>query len=214
MSRILPLLVVMATLGCQPPSEPIASPSSSIRGAPIDSPAQAASSATPAASPAVSTLAGPGQRVAPTDPAERAKLAVDAPRPKAREGYTPASFSDLSNFVYEADMDGKLSPESHLPEEIQKLDKAQVAVSGFLMPIEFKGDKVSTVILVRNQLLCCFGEEPKLNEWIFINVDPPVDPITDIPVTMYGTFYASPDREEGQVISLYRMQASAMEAMQ
>jgi hypothetical protein len=88
-----------------------------------------------------------------------------------------------------------------------------VAVSGFAMPIEFKGDKVRSLILVRNQLLCCFGEEPKLNEWMFVNIDPPVEAVMDVPVTLFGTLYASPDREENQVVSLYRMQADGMEKM-
>lgn len=207
-ARIIGLVTAFATLGCSPAPNPPSAASTPVRGAPIDAPASTVDRP---------PLGGPsanGLRVAPSDPAERAKMAVDAPKPVDKDGFTSVSFSELSDFVYEADMNGKLSPESKLPEEIAKLDKAQVAVSGFLMPIEFKGDKVSTIILVRNQLLCCFGEEPKLNEWIFINVNPPVEPVVDVPVTMYGTFYASPDREEGQVISLYRMEATAMEALQ
>ena len=209
--KILALAATLIWAGCQAKPTPSPSPSLvAVQGAPIDAPP--AATATP--SPQDGAPTGRGLRVAPTDPAERAKLAVDAPQPAAKEGYTPLSFTELSNFVYEADMNGVLSPESSFPDEIAKLDKTKVAVSGYLMPIEFKGSKVSTLILVRNQLLCCFGEEPKLNEWVFVNVDPPVENTVDVPVTMYGTFYASPDREEGQIISLYRMQAQAMEAMQ
>lgn len=201
---------LLTILGCQPADRVASEPT--VQGAPIDSPAQSAAS--PVAPPSSSGALSPGGlRIAPTDPAERAKLAVDAPKPKAKQGYSPVSFAELSDFIYQTDINGKLSPDSHLPEKIQDLNEAPVAVSGFLMPIEFKGDKVSTLILVRNQLLCCFGEEPKLNEWVFVNIDPPVSAITDVPVTLYGTFYASPDIEEGQVISLYRMQASEMETL-
>lgn len=204
---------LLAIFGCQPADHTVPSPApeATVQGAPIDSPAQSAAS--PAAPSSAGSLSTGGMRLAPTDPAERAKLAVDAPKPKARQGYSPVSFAELSDFVYQTDINGKLSPDSRLPEEIQELNERSVAVSGFLMPIEFKGDKVSTLILVRNQLLCCFGEEPKLNEWVFVNVDPPVPATTDVPVTLYGTFYASPDIEEGQVISLYRMQASQMETL-
>lgn len=210
---------LLTILGCQPADR--AAPEPTVQGAPIDSPAQSAAGDSPAQSavsptpPANSSgaLSPVGQRIAPTDPTERAKLAVDAPQPKAKPGYSSVSFAELSDFIYQTDINGKLSPDSHLPQKIQELNEAPVAVSGFLMPIEFKGDKVSTLILVRNQLLCCFGEEPKLNEWIFVNIDPPVPATTDVPVTLYGTFYASPDIEEGQVISLYRMQASEMEAL-
>ncbi len=207
--KVLALAATLLWAGCQAKPTPSPSPAA-VQGAPIDAPPAAVATASPSPG-----AANPrGLRVAPTDPAERAKLAVDAPQPIAKDGYAPISFAELSNFVYEADMNGVLSPESSFPDEIAKLDKSKVAVSGYLMPIEFKGSKVSTLILVRNQLLCCFGEEPKLNEWVFVNVDPPVDASLDVPVTMYGTFYASPDREEGQIISLYRMQAQAMETMQ
>jgi hypothetical protein len=188
--------------GCQGGPAPVATPSTPVRGAAIDAPA------TP------SGPAGlPGTRLAPTDPAARAKLAVEAPEPVKKDGYTPVTFGVLSDFVYQTDMEGRLTPESSLPEEITKLNDTKVALSGFAMPIEFKDDKVSSLILVRNQLLCCFGEEPKLNEWVFVNVDPPIEAVMDVPVTLFGTLYASPDVEEKQVISLYRMQAQAMEAM-
>lgn len=173
-----------------------------ITGAPIDS--------------AVSTNAplGPkGTKIAPTDPAERAALAVEAPAPGDKAGHTSITFSELSDFPFETDEDGKIVAGSVLPENIAKLDQTRVAVSGYVVPIEFKEDKVSGLILVRNQLLCCYGEEPKLNEWIFVTVDPPVEMVTERPVTLFGNFSASPDLEDGQVFSLYRMEATDMEVM-
>lgn len=180
-------------------------PVSQIQGAPIDAPAPAATS-TP-------KPGGFGIKEAPTDPAARAALAAEAPTPKGKSGFTPVTFNELSSFPYETDKDGKLLKSSVVPPEISKLDKSAVALSGFLVPIEFKDDKVSSLILVRNQLLCCYGEEPKLNEWVFVSVDPPVEAVTDVPVTLYGTFYATPDIEGEQVISLYRMEATEMERM-
>ena len=184
---------------------PAPAPVSQIQGAPIDAPA-----------PATTSTPKPGAfgiKQAPTDPAARAALAAEAPTPKLKAGYTPVTFNELSSFSYETDKDGKLLPTSVIPKAISKLDKSAVALSGFLVPIEFQEDKVSSLILVRNQLLCCYGEEPKLNEWVFVSVDPPVEAVTDVPVTLYGTFYATPDIEEDQVISLYRMEATEMERM-
>jgi hypothetical protein len=203
--RLLWVVVLSAALaGCQRATTVTASATGTpLRGQAIDAPAPTPEAGTPPA----------GQRLAPTDPQARAALAVEAPKPIAVEGYRPVTFSELSDFVYQTDMNGHLTPESHLPDEIARLDNTRVAVSGFAMPIEFKGDKVRSLILVRNQLLCCFGEEPKLNEWMFVNIDPPVEAVMDVPVTLFGTLYASPDREENQVVSLYRMQADGMEKM-
>ena len=140
-------------------------------------------------------------------------MAVDVPAPSGREGYVSMSFSQLSDFPYGTDEDGKLLPGSKLPEHIRELNGQEVAVSGYVVPIEFREEKVSGLILVRNQLLCRYGEEPKLNEWVLVEVDPPVDMVTDVPVTFFGEFEASPDEEEGMVISLYRMRASEMGSM-
>jgi len=53
-----------------------------------------------------------------------------------------------------------------------------------------------------------------LNEGVFVDIDPPVEAVTDVPVTLFGEFYADPDREGEQVISLYRMRATEMERME
>jgi hypothetical protein len=197
------LLLLGCLAGCQR-SRPGSVAGPALQGQAIDAPA------TPKPS---RQAVAPGQQQAPSDPAARAAMAAEAPDPVVKEGFTPLTFATLSDFVYQTDMNGRLTPESSLPEEIAKLDNTAVAVSGFVMPIEFKGDKVSSMILVRNQLLCCFGEEPSLNEWMFVNIDPPVEATMDVPVTLFGTLYASPDREGDQVLSLYRMQAQAMEAI-
>lgn len=83
--------------------------------------------------------------------------------------------------------------------------------------LSFHGNAMNCIITgesMGNQLLCCYGEEPQLNEWVLVSVDPPVDPVTDVPVTFFGDFEASPDMEEEQVISLYRMNATGMETME
>ena len=197
-NRLAAITTVLLLNSCQSP-QVTPQPATTLQGAPIDS--------------AQEKVPPSGLREAPTDPQARAKLAVEAPQPHERDGYTSVSFSDLASFPYNTDEDGKLLEGSSLPQKVELLDQEQVALSGFLVPIEFKGEKVSSLILVRNQLLCCFGEEPKLNEWVFINIDPPVEMIVDVPVTLFGKFSASPDEEDDQIISLYRMEATAMEKM-
>lgn len=200
----LTVLALLALLcGCPQTEDSQPAPASTpLAGAPIDAP------------PKKMPTGPPGTKVAPTDPAARAALSVEAPKPSEKEGYIGVSFSQLADFPYEVDELGRRLPNTKLPAEIAALDGKQVAVSGYLVPIEYDGDKVSSLILVRNQLLCCYGEEPKLNEWVWVSIDPPVDSVTDIPVTLYGTLEASPDEEEGQVISLYRLLSNEMAVMQ
>lgn len=194
---LLALLLVWAA-GCQGETAPEPTPVA-VQGAPIDS------KPTPNGDRRI--------KVAPTDPEARAALAADVPAPSNKSGFISLSFTRLADFPYETDENGKLLPGQELPEHIAALDGQDVAVSGYVVPIEFQEEKVSGLILVRNQLLCCYGEEPRLNEWVFVEADPPVEMITDLPVTLFGKFEASPDEEDGMVISLYRMRAVSQEVM-
>ena len=198
---LIAVICALSLAGCAGEAPPEPTPLA-LQGAPIDS------RPTPTAPQQARAL-----KVAPTDPEARAALSVDVPAPSEKDGYVSLSFTQLSDFPYETDENGKLMPGAVLPEEIAALDGQGVAVSGYVVPIEFREDKVSGLILVRNQLLCCYGEEPRLNEWVFVEVDPPVEMITDVPVTLFGKFEAAPDEEEGMVISLYRMKADRQEQM-
>ena len=198
---VIAAISTLSLAGCAGDAPPEPTPLA-LQGAPIDS------RPTPAA-----PQQARGLKVAPTDPEARAALSVDVPAPSEKDGYVSLSFTQLSDFSYETDENGKLLPGAVLPEEIAALDGQDVAVSGYVVPIEFREDKVSGLILVRNQLLCCYGEEPRLNEWVFVEVDPPVEMITEVPVTLFGKFEAAPDEEEGMVISLYRMKADRQEQM-
>ena len=146
--------------GCQSQSSPAPAPTVA-QGAPLDTPVEP-------------TPNQQNRMIAPTDPQARAALSVEAPKPTDRDGYRSLTFSELASFPYETDMEGALLPGQEIPAEVKALDKSAVALSGYLVPIEYREDKVSGAILVRNQLLCCFGEEPKLNEWVLVSVDPPV----------------------------------------
>lgn len=191
-------LFALLFCGCQS-SQTAASPGQTqTRGAAIDS-GPAASTATPAGSATPAANPVSGTRQLPSDPAARAKLAVDVPAPKGEGKFQAISFAQLSGFAYETDEQGRLTPRCKVPAAIRDLDEETVALAGFMVPIEFEDDKVSSLILVRDQLLCCFGQQPKLNEWVYVNADPPVTAITDTPVTLYGKFHARPDFEGDQI---------------
>lgn len=141
-------------------------------------------------------------------------MGQDPPKPASRDGFRSLSFADLSGFTYETDQAGVPTPNSVIPKPIKDLNKEQVALSGFAIPLEFSGDQVSAMLLVRNQLLCCFGQEPKFNEWAFVIVHPPSAVPLDVPVTVSGTLYTEPDFEGEQVLTLYRMNAHKVDKLE
>ena len=141
---------------------------------------------------------------------QRAELAKELDAAPKLEGYRSLSFKFLAGFECGLDETGNVIP---VPDRILALDKTKVGVSGFMVPMELKGDKVSRFILLRNQLLCCYGEEPKANEWIYIGFDEPVPFIADKPVAVFGVLESSPDVVEGQLLSLYTMNGNVLRVL-
>lgn len=185
-------------------SEPLAT--SPIQGKPIDAP--------PISSSSDSLGSVTGRRALPTDPLELAKIDENAPAPRTREGYEPVSWERLSNFDYEINDEGELNPGMKLPQSVKVLDGSLVSVSGFMIPIEVAGDRASLFILVRSQLLCCFGQAPQLNEWILVRAAPPLPIVTDVPLTVFGVLEVGPEIQNRQILSLYRLKGLGREVMQ
>ncbi|GMV79836.1 MAG: hypothetical protein AMXMBFR7_10200 [Planctomycetota bacterium] len=101
-----------------------------------------------------------------------------------------------------------------IPATIQALDTQEVAVQGFMYPLKVDGGSVKAFWLMRNQSLCCFGQVPRLNELVFVQVknEKGVEWYNDAIVTVYGKLEVGEKRnKDGIVTSLYRMETETVE---
>jgi hypothetical protein len=96
---------------------------------------------------------------------------------------------------------------SQIPERIMALNKKKIIVQGFMVPIEFKRDAVRSFLLVRNQMMCCFGAMIGMNEWLMVQMDGEkrTSYVQDVPTTVYGELEVGEDIQNGMVMSLYRL---------
>ena len=138
------------------------------------------------------------------------ELAEAAPPPKPKEGYIPLTFERLAAYDFPLNPDGSVKVKSdgrpyQIPEDIQNLSGENVTLSGFVLPLSMEKDKVAEFILVRNQLLCCYGQQPQLNEWAVVLMEEPVSLEFDVPVTVSGKFLVGEVMEEERVLCLYRL---------
>ena len=96
-----------------------------------------------------------------------------------------------------------------IPQPIKDLNTKKIALQGFMVPIDLKNGKSTKFLLVKDQSLCCFGRMPRMNEWISVRMKSgsTVRVFTDRPVSVLGTLTVCEQIENGEVISLYRMEA-------
>ncbi len=124
--------------------------------------------------------------------------------------YRTVAWTQLSSFVCP-----EKSASIPLPAELQALDEQRVQLSGYMVPLDVEGSRIQSFLLVRDQMLCCFGKMPRLNEWVFVEfpkgagMELPVDE----PIQVSGRFRAREEREKGVVMSLYRLQAEKVEVL-
>ncbi len=134
--------------------------------------------------------------------------------------YLKVTFGAISEFPYEvpdpeailASPDPKKPLQEQIPAWIKKLHKQKSVVVGFMVPIEVEGDgdevKVKSFALTQNQMFCCFGVPPAMNQWVMVTMEGAASKYyADLPVAVYGEFEVGEDIEDGYVMSVFRMRA-------
>lgn len=165
-----------------------------------------------------STMPAGGTRPVPEGVALE-ELKKPPPAPQAPPGYEALTFERLSAYEYEIDAMGRVGnladgTRSEVPQELLDFNGKKIAVSGFMVPLSLEATRVTDFVLVRNQLLCCYGQTPKMNEWVYVALEEPTEVQLDLPVTVAGDFYVGEDMEGDQVLSLYRMMGQKVEVIE
>ena len=101
--------------------------------------------------------------------------------PKDLDGKPLVDFSRLACFNYDyPDEDGGIQAPKNskrkklgIPDSVLSLNGTSVAIPGFMIPMDQdeEGDKTTYFILARNQMTCCFGVPPGLNEWVSVRME-------------------------------------------
>ncbi len=131
---------------------------------------------------------------------------------EAEGDFSHVSFEALAAFDYdpylvmETLQDGGKPPEQ-IPTSVRGLNQRKLAIQGFMVPVQLVKERVKYFLLVRNQMLCCFGVAIGMNEWIYITMDEKADAryVPDVPVVVYGTLHVGEEMRDGMVMSIYRM---------
>ena len=201
-------IVVSLTACDRAPKTPA---TSEIRGEPIN-----ATATTNKASP--TAVAG----VAVRRPADSAS--TNRPATVATGDYATVGFDKLAAFNFEASDDVLNAPsnsvalaaataktDAQIPATVKAFNQKRVALKGFMLPLKVEGGRVTEMLILRDQSMCCYGTVPKINEWVSVKMTGEgVRPIMDTPVTMYGTLRVGELRENGYLVGIYQLEGEKL----
>ena len=155
-----------------------------------------------------------------TDPVQQPKAGKPpappvelAPLGKIGE-YTVVGFDRLASFAYEVPDDPITEPKAKaiieknvIPEIVQVFDKKKVALKGYMLPLKVEDGKITELLILRDQSMCCYGAVPKINEWVSVRMPEGkgVKPIMDVPVTIFGILKVGEVLENGYLVGIYEM---------
>jgi hypothetical protein len=103
--------------------------------------------------------------------------------------------------------------DSQIPATVKAFNEKPVALTGFMLPLKVEGGLVTELLIMRDQSMCCYGVQPKINEWVSVKMSRAgVKPIMDQPVTLFGKLRVGEMRENGYLVGIYAMDGHKMEA--
>jgi hypothetical protein len=137
------------------------------------------------------------------------EIADAPPRPRVPPGATLLTYGDLA-FSDALGLD-KLKPGEALrkvPTSVRKLEGKLVVLQGFMIPIQSDDkDGVKAFLLIPNQMSCCFGIPPQINQVVEVRmVAHPIAPAMDQVLTVLGRLHVQEHWEGPYLESLYQME--------
>lgn len=169
-----------------------------------------------------------GQPIVPLDKDDPGKMAESSsdPQPSSRgidrNGFESVGFDTLAGFAItgQTRLPGASSGEMQtpsVPDHIKELNGQQVAVEGFMLPIRVDRERreVREMFLMKDHSLCCFGEEPEANEFIYVQLEPGsgVPVLTELAVRLYGEMEVRSNHQDILMEGLYRMRGYSVERL-
>ena len=134
------------------------------------------------------------------------------------DSYLKLGFDRLAAFKfvppnYDPVADAKLAPPSgaeQIPTEVKGWSGKKAMITGFMLPTKMENGKATEFLIMANQMACCFGTVPNMNDWVVVRMPQGVPVIQDIPISFYGTLKVGAMYENGYMTGIYEMDAERM----
>ncbi len=137
-----------------------------------------------------------------------------AAAPDSDHGYLKLGFDRLAGYKFvqpptDPVTDGKNPPtgEEQIPAEVKGWNTQKAVVTGFMLPTKLENGKATEFLLMANQMACCYGAVPNMNEWIVVRMPQGVPVTQDVPLSFYGTLHVGAMFENGYMTGIYEFDA-------
>jgi hypothetical protein len=129
--------------------------------------------------------------------------------PEMVDGYLKVGFDRLASFPFVGDCAtvSVAVSEAQIPAAIKQLNGRKVVVTGFMLPVKMDDKEALTTefLLLKSQLLCCYGVAPQANEWIVVEMPKGTKALKDVPVSFRGTLHVGAMFESGYLTGIYSL---------
>ena len=134
------------------------------------------------------------------------------------DNYLKLGFDRLAGYkfvtpAYDPVADAKITPPTgaeQIPTEVKDWSGKKAMITGFMLPTKMENGKATEFLIMANQMACCFGAVPNMNDWVIVRMPQGVPVIQDIPISFYGTMKVGAMYENGYMTGIYAMDAERM----
>lgn len=107
-----------------------------------------------------------------------------------------------------------LNIDDEIPPQIRALNGSKIEIEGFMLPLEGELDNVRTFVLLKDQMACCFGAIPLLNEWVYVEVPQKkkIRSYQDVPISLRGTLRVGAKFEGDILVGIYHLELDRLKA--
>jgi len=145
-------------------------------------------------------------------PAETAQSAI--PAPEVQDGYLKLGFDRLSGYKfvapeYDPVANPKAAPptgEEQIPALVKSWDGKKAIITGFMLPTKLEDGKAVEFLLMANQMACCYGTIPNMNDWVVVRIPKGVPVIKEVPISFRGQFRVRAMFESGYMTGIYALE--------
>jgi hypothetical protein len=97
--------------------------------------------------------------------------------------------------------------EEQIPAEVKHWNGKKALVTGFMLPTKLDNGKATEFLLMANQMACCYGAVPNMNDWVIVRIPAGTPIVQDVPIAFRGTLKVGAMYENGYMTGIYELDA-------